>query len=145
MSRNGHDGACSVSGQYIIADPDRNSLLCKRIDGIRSGEYAGHTTIGDAFAFRLLLRVGNVFIYVRFLCGCGQFSYQFAFGSEHHEGDAEDRIGTCREDGERLVRVLDLEFHLGTFAASDPVALCLFQGIGPVDGVQSVQQTLCIR
>ena len=49
---------------------------------------------------------------------------------------------TGRKDREFPVAVFYLEANLGTFAASDPVLLGLFQGIRPVDRIQSVQQAL---
>ena len=79
-----------------------------------------------------------------FLFGGGYLCHIFAFGGEYHEGDPEDGVGAGGEDGEGDVTVDDLELHLGTFGAAYPVALGLFEGVGPVDGVEAVEQALGI-
>ena len=43
-----------------------------------------------------------------------------------------------------LVAIGHIKLHLGSFASANPVALGLLERVGPVDGVQSVKQTLCI-
>ena len=63
----GHDGSCSVSCQYVIADPDGHCFTCKRIDSIRTAENTGHAAVGDAFAFRTFLGAVKVGVYFCFL------------------------------------------------------------------------------
>ncbi len=41
-----------------------------------------------------------------------------------------------------LVGIGHIELYFGTFGASNPVALSLFQRVGPVDCVETVEQTL---
>ncbi len=70
--------------------------------------------------------------------------HQFAFGSQYHEGNSEHGICTGGENGKFQIAVLYLELDFGTFTAAYPVFLRLFQRFGPVDGVKSVQQALCV-
>ena len=41
-----------------------------------------------------------------------------------------------------LIAVLHLELHLCSLRTTNPVALSLLERVGPVDGLQSVEQTL---
>ena len=41
MSRNSHDGTCSVGSQYIVRDPDWDLFIVNRIYGIGSGKDTG--------------------------------------------------------------------------------------------------------
>ena len=100
----GHDGSCSVSCQYVIADPDGHCFTCKRIDSIRTAEYTGHAAVGD-----------------------GQLGYQITFRSQNHEGHTEHGICTGSKDGKFEIAVFYLELYFGTFGASDPVLLSFFQ------------------
>ena len=77
----GHDGSCSVSCQYVIADPDGHCFTCKRIDSIRTAEYTGHAAVGDAFAFRTFLGAVKVGVYFCFLGGSGQLGYRSLSGA----------------------------------------------------------------
>ena len=144
MCRYGHDGTRTISGKHIVAYPDRNCLTGERIDGIASGEYAGNAAVGDTFAFGAFLGTLQIGVYFIFLCVGGKLRYQFAFGSQYHEGDTEHGICTGGEDRKFQIAVFYLELYFGTFAASYPVFLGFFQGFGPVDGIESVQQALCV-
>ena len=144
VRRHSHDGTRTVSCKYIVAYPDGNCLTGKGIDGIASGEYTGNATVGNTFAFGTFLGAFQISVYFIFLCVGGKLLYQFAFGSQYHEGDAEHGICTGGEDSEFQIAVFYLEFYFSAFAASYPVLLGFFQGFGPVDGIESVQQALCI-
>ena len=89
VRRHSHDGTRTVSGKYIVAYPDGNCLTGKGIDGIASGEYTGNATVGNTFAFSTFLGAFQISVYFIFLCVGGKLLYQFAFGSQYHEGDAE--------------------------------------------------------
>ena len=144
VRRHSHDGTRTVSCKYIVAYPDGNCLTGKGIDGIASGEYTGNATVGNTFAFGTFLGAFQISVYFIFLCVGGKLLYQFAFGSQYHEGDAEHGICTGGEDSEFQIAVFYLEFYFSAFAASYPVLLGFFQGFGPVNGIESVQQALCI-
>ena len=95
-----------------------------------------------AFTLRALLHVSQVLVNGCLLVGCGELLYEVTLRSQHHERHAEHRIGTGGEDGKVLVRVGHLELYLCTFRTANPVALRLLQRVGPVNGVETVQQTL---
>ena len=144
VCRHCHDGACSVSCQYIIANPDGYCFARKRIDGVASREYACYAAVGDTFAFGTFLGTFQISVYIVFLFRGGYLGYQFAFGSQHHKGNSKHGICTGGENGKFQITVFYLELDFGAFAAAYPILLCFFQGFGPVDGIQSVQQALRI-
>ena len=83
-------------------------------------------------------------------------------GTEHHESDTEDSIGSCGKNLETRHRLrvelrhiglrtrqhigvalhVEQEPHRGTFRAANPVALDLLQRVGPIHLLQPVDQTL---
>ena len=115
VSRNRHDGTGSISGQYIITDPYRNSITRKRIDGIRTAEHTGYPTVGNTFALGTFLCTVQISFNFRFLGFGGQLWNQFAFRSQHHESHTEHGIGTGRKDGKFQIAVLHLETNFSTF------------------------------
>ena len=145
VCRYGHDGARAVTGQHIIAYPDGNGPTCEWVYGVSACENAANLAVGNAFAFGSFLRCLNVGLHFGALFGCGKAVYQFAFGSQHHESNAEDGVGASGKDGETFVAVFHGKLHFGPFRATNPVALRFFQRVGPVHFVQSFEQTLCIR
>ena len=144
VSRNSHNGACSVSSQNIIAHPNRNLLICKGIDGITACKYTSYTAVADTIALCALLGSSDIVFYFLAMFVGSYFFYIFTFRRQHHEGNTKHRVGTCGKDGEMHVAVGHIEFYFRTFAATNPVALGLFQRVCPIDGIQTVQQTLCI-
>ncbi len=71
VSRYGHDSSRSVTGQYVVADPDRYCFACERVDRIRTTEYTGNAAVGNTFTFRTFLSTVEVSVYFRFLCRSG--------------------------------------------------------------------------
>ena len=65
-------------------------------------------------------------------------------GSNHHEGNTENRIGTGRKDLQLLVMTHQVEEDLCTYRATDPVALNLLQRVTPLEALQAVQHALGI-
>ena len=145
VGRNRHDGAGSVSCQHIIRHPDGNRLVVDGIDAVCTGEYTG-----TFFTSVIRSRSDRFFAHCRysstalFSVGGSDLFDVFMFGSQHHEGCSENGIGTCGEDIETEVCILDGEHDLGTFRTADPVALDLFQRFRPFDGFESVEQALGI-
>ena len=144
VSRYGHDGTCTITGKHIFRNPYGNLIACERINGIRTRENTCDAVVHLALALSTLLHISQIFIYGSLLIGSGQLGHELALRSQYHEGNTEDGIGTCGEDGEVLLAVGYLELHLCTLRTTNPVALSLFQGVSPVDGLQSVEQTLSI-
>ena len=146
VGRHSHDGASAIAGQYIFGNPDGDVLARERIDGVRAREDTRHTVVHLALALGAFLHISQVFVDGRPLLGSGQLVDELALRSQHHEGDAEDGVGTGGEDGERVGALSypigalgNLKLHLGTLGTAYPVALGLFQRVGPLDVVQSVE------
>ena len=150
MGRNGHDGSRAVAREHIFRDPNGDALARERVDAIGSGEDTRHLVVGHAVALRALGDIGEIGLHLLALLAGSQLGYQLRLRSQYHEGDAEDRVGTCGEDGEvaaAFLRALGcdaLEAHLRSLAASHPVALGLLDGVAPVHEVQSVEHPLRI-
>ena len=144
VSRYRHDGTRTVTGQYIVAHVDRNMFVVQRVDGIGTRKHTRHAAVHQALAFGAVFDALEVFVDSLFLLGSYHLLHILAFGSQYHEGNPEYRIGTRREDGKLYVRVYYLELHLGTLRTAYPVLLRLFQRVGPVEFVESVEQTLGI-
>ena len=144
VCRYSHDGTCTITGKYIVTNPDGHCLTSERINGITSGEYTRHAAVSDAIAFSTFLCTFQISVNFVLLLRSSQLGYQFAFRCQHHESNTEHRICTSREDSKFQIAVFYLELYFGTFATADPVPLSFFQRICPVDGIQTVQQALCI-
>ena len=142
VCRYSHDGTCTITGKYIVANPDRHCLTCERINGITSGEYTRHAAVCNTITLGTFLCAFQISVNFILLFRSSQLSYQFAFRRQHHESNTEHRICTSGEDGKFQIAVFYFELYFGTFAATDPVSLSFFQRICPVDGIQSVQQAL---
>ena len=155
MGRNSHDGTCAVTCEHVFCNPDRYLIARNWVDGVGTAEDARHLMSGLALQFGLVLALVEVSLHFGLVVGRGYHLHIFAFRSKHHEGNTEHGIGASGEDGE-LERLAvsgqclwvvvghHLELCLGTFRTTDPVALGLLQGVGPVDGLQAVEQTLGI-
>ena len=144
MGRNGHDGTRSIAGKHIFGNPDRNLLARERVDGIGAGEHTRHTMIHLALTLGALLHIGEIFVDGCLLLRSGELLHEFALGSQHHECHTEDGVGTRGEDGELYIAVSHFELHLRTFRTTNPVALGFLQRVGPVDGLQAVEESLGI-
>ena len=48
---NGHDSACSVTGEHIVTYPNWDFFTAERVDGISSGENAGYFFVDHALPF----------------------------------------------------------------------------------------------
>ena len=145
VCRHCHDGASAVTGQHIIAYPYGNLLACHGIHGIRAGEYAADLLIYLALAFGLMTYFAQIFLHSLFAVGSRYLSHIIAFRSQYHESNAENRVGACGEDFKlQVVSAGNGKSHLGAFAAANPVALRLFEAVGPVQLLQAVEQTLCV-
>ena len=144
MSRYRHDGTCTITRQYIVADPYRNRFAGKRIDGIRTTEYTGYLTVGDTFTFGTLLGSIQVSFHFFLLFSSSQLGYQFAFRSQYHEGNTVHGICTSGKDGKFDIAILHLELDFSTFRTTNPVLLGFLQRFGPVDVVQTIEQALSV-
>ena len=144
VGRHCHDGSCAVACEYIVGNPYGDAFSGEGVDGIRTAPYTCHAAVSDTLTLGTLLCSVEVGLHGLFLLGCGEGSHQFALGSQHHEGDAKHRVGTGGEDDKLHIAVLHLEGELSTLAAAYPVALGLFERVGPVDAVESFEQSACV-
>ena len=144
MGRYGHDGTSTISCQHVLTYPYGITLAGEGIDGIRTREHTCHAVVNLPLALGTALHVGQILLHLGLLSVGGQLLHQFALGCQNHEGYTEHGVGTCGEDGKLLVCIGYLELHLSAFAASYPVLLCLLDRVAPFDGVQSVEQPLCV-
>ena len=140
VCRHRHDGACAVARQHIVRNPYGDFFAREGIHRIAAREHAAHLAIRDAFAFRALGGGGHIGLHLFAAVGRGELRHEFAFGSEHHEGYTENRVGARGEDREFHVAVFHRKLHLRAFRTPDPVALRFLDRIGPVEFVESVEQ-----
>ena len=89
-----------------------------------------------------LLHVVEIFLHLFLLLGSSYLLNIFALWSQNHEGYTKHSIGTGGEDGELHVAVLYREYYLCTLRTANPVLLCFLDTIAPLDGLQTVEQSL---
>ena len=132
MRRHGHDGAGAVAHHHVIGDPDWNLLVVDRVDGVAAGK--------DAGLFLLKLRpLEFALLRGRIPVGIDGRAFEFInermLGRQHHIRRAEERVGTRRENAERLTG-FGLEINFRTFAPANPVALLFLDRLRPVHLVE---------
>ena len=163
VRRHSHNSTRAVAGQNVVAHPDGYALLGKRIDSVGACKNAAHLLhLGLALAFTAVLGPGHVGFHLGLAVGRGDAFNQLVLRAQHHKGDTEDSIGTCGENlktrcglGSELRHIglcagqhvgiglhIEREPYGGTLAATNPVALYLFEALAPVHLLQSVDQTL---
>ena len=89
-----------------------------------------------------LLHVVEIFLHLFLLLGCSYLLNIFALWSQNHEGYTKHSIGTCGEDGKLHVAVLYREYDLCTLRTANPVLLGFLDTVAPLDGLQTIEQTL---
>ena len=89
-----------------------------------------------------LLHVVEIFLHLFLLLGSSYLLNIFALWSQNHEGYTKHSIGTGGEDGKLHVAVLYREYYLCTLRTANPVLLCFLDTIAPLDGLQTVEQSL---
>ena len=108
---------------------------------IQTGQHPAITTVNNINRYREQLdKIGFSFDWNREIRTCEpeyyhwtQWAFQKMFNSYYFNDEKQARP----------IQEL-IEFYFSAFAASNPVLLGFFQGFGPVDGIESVQQALCI-
>ena len=89
-----------------------------------------------------LLYVVEIFLHLFLLLGSSYLLNILALWSQNHEGYTKHGIGTGGEDGELHVAVLYREYYLCTLRTANPVLLGFLDTVAPLDGLQTVEQTL---
>ena len=125
MRRYSHDGAGTISHEYIIRDINRNFLAVNRIDSISSDEHtsllvAGRCSFNIAHTACLLL-ISLDFSFFR--TACHEFIDVRMLRRHYHVCRTEECICSCCENFKNLIGILDLKVYVSAVALSDPVAL----------------------
>ena len=171
LSGNCHDRPGAVADQHVIGDPDRDLLVVDRVDGVGAGEDAG-LLLGQVGAVEVALGGGLGLVGGdRLALEVGRQAFdERVFGSNHHVGGSEQRVGSGGVDPQHLLTrigrqsrlfspvlpesVCGVEFvgRLSGFpnikvdfracASPDPVPLQQPDRLGPVDQVESVEQAI---
>ena len=132
----GHDRAGAVVGEDVVGDVDRDPLAVDRVDRVQAREDARLLDRRRALLGLLRRGVADVRLHLLRL----DPRDELVLGREHEERRPEERVRPRREDGDVLAPLLDPEVDLGALGASDPVPLARLDRLGPVDGVEVVEQ-----
>ena len=93
-ARHGHDGACTITCQYILRNPDRNFSSIKWIDSVGTCKASSDLFyIGLPFSVAAAFYIVQVFFYCFFLFSCCYLCNEIKFGSNYHKIYSEDGIG----------------------------------------------------
>ena len=145
VRRNCHNRTRTVACQHVVRNIDRNLLAREGIYGIRTRSHAAHALgLGNTLTLRALLGLGDILLDCRTILVGSQLINPLVLGRNNHKRHAKDRIGAGGEDLQLLLHTLHCEEHLRTRAATDPVALDLFERVAPLQTLQTVQHTLCV-
>ncbi len=91
-----------------------------------------------------LLHVVEILFYFFLLLGSCNLLNILAFWSQDHEGNTKHGICTGGKDSELHVAVLHREHNLCTLGTANPVLLSLGDTVAPLDGVETIEQTLSV-
>ena len=145
--RDRHDRARAVAHGHVVGDEDRELPAVDGIDGEEPGEQAClllvlGAAVGVGFAFHLGPvggdRLGRRGIPPgpRRVSACGPLGGgvvgQVVLGGQHHEGGAEQGVGTRGENLDPLAAGGLGEENPGALGTPDPVALHRLDLVGPV-------------
>ena len=134
VRRHGHDRAGAVLHEDVVGDPDRDLLVRHGVEHTAAGVDARlGAIVAHAISDRLRTATAHVVRHLGFGSGTThEVGDHRVFGRQHEERRAEQRVGTRREDRDRLVTAHHGELHLGTVRATDPVALHREDALGPL-------------
>ena len=135
-----HDRAGAVLHQHVVGDEHRNLLA---VDRVRHGPPERHAGLVARLGAALLggLRHGAVHVLAD-LRRVVQLQHVRVLGRHHEERRAEERVGAGGEDWVVRSQRLTSEHHLGALGPPDPVALHRDHVLGPVHGLEVVQQAV---
>ena len=123
MCRHSHNSTCPVTGQYIIAYPDRNLFIIQRIYSIRTCKYTTYSPIRNSFTFCPVFNTFQIIINSSFLFRGNNLFYIFTLRSQYHKRNTENSIGTCCKNSKFHIRIYYFKLHFRTLTATYPVFL----------------------
>ena len=137
MRGHGHNRTGTVVGQHVVGSPHGQLCAGQRVDRVAAGEHAGLLALGGlAIDIAQRLDVLAVLLQGGLLLGCHNLLGERRIRSNHDEGCAVQGVRAGGEHGEGLSSLvlggLNLEAHLGTFGAANPVALHEQHAVGPL-------------
>ena len=145
----GHDGPGAVGAQHVVGHVDRHFLVVEGVDHVGAGEGPALVEPGagvggrGALEFALLAGARDQALHGLRLGLGGELGEQRVLGRDHRVGDAESRVGAGGEDPEGAARVARQgQVKLDALAAADPVALHRLDPLGPLEGVDVVEELL---
>ena len=152
----GHDGAVAIAHEHVVGHVDGDALARHGVDRVQAGEDASLLLGGlaiDVGGVSRLLDVRAQFVGRCLRPGRAQHGVDDRMlGRDDHERGAEDGVWPRGEDaqGGRQVGVdlriagvdVQVEVDLGPLALADPVTLLGRGVLGPIDGVQAIEQAL---
>ena len=144
MGRHAHDGAGAVVDEDVVGKPDRDLLAVQRVDRIAAGEDAGLFLVLHAVDVGLDGSVVDVLLHRRLGLGRRQGAGKGMLRGKDHEGRAVQGVGSGGVDRDLLIAAVHREIHLCAVGLADPVGLHLLDLLGPVEGIQIVQETVRI-
>ena len=160
-----HDGTGTVIRQHVIAHPDGDALFGDRVDGECSCEHTAHLLdLCLTLALGAVFRPRDVSFHLGLLLRRGNLVNHLMLRTDHHERHTENGIGAGGENFESCLTLnaFNIAAHVyflpiqltflgerepdsGTFTAADPVTLDFFQRICPINLIQTLQQSFCVR
>ena len=147
VSGHGHDGACAVGHEHVVAQPDGNGLARHGVDGAQALDFHARLILIDFGALKIALALGGSAVIHQLLIVFNAVAVFFnagMLGRKHHIGSAEQRIRAGGEHADFLLRALQGKVDLRALAAADPVALGQLYAVDKVHVVQAVQELLRI-
>jgi hypothetical protein len=152
LGRHGHDRPGPVAAEDVVGDVDGHLGAVERIDDVGAGEGAsllgcGRPSLEGGGPLHLALGARPVVegLDLVSVLGGRQLPQERVLGREDRVRDAEARVRPRREDAElQAVVANELQVELDPLGAPDPVALHGLHALGPVQGIDGVQELVRI-
>ena len=132
MSRNAHDGSCTIIRQNVIRQPDWSLLPVQRVDRVTSGKYAGLFLILHTVYVRLHGRIVDILLYRLSCLIRSQALGKFVLRRKYHEGSAIKGIWPGGVDRDFFFSSVNWEIYFRAIGLSNPVCLHLLNLLRPV-------------
>ena len=147
MCRYSHNGTGAITGDNVIANPNRYFFTGQRVNGIGAGKYTGFFIFSGSagtFDFVFLHSLTDIGLYSFLLFGCSQLAGQSRFRRQNDIGKSHQGIDSGGKDGNHLVRIFHLKGNLCTGASADPVFLDALGSFRPIQLIVTAEQFFSI-